>query len=559
MNPFREDIVRFLVAETPLTEAEAAPLLEIPPDPKLGDFAVPCFALAKLLRKGPPQIAKDLAAAFAPTDLVTGVVAAGPYLNFSVDRARFAADVLADPAAPQEDGAGKTIVLDYAAPNIAKHLAYHHLRSTCIGYSLKRIFDHLGFRTVGINHLGDWGTTHGKLIAAWRRWGEGVDLTEDGVSKLNELYVRFNREGDEEEGREWFRKLEEGDPEATALWERFREISLEEFQQVFDRLGVTFDVVKGESEFVRDADAAIAKVEEKGLATVSDGALVVPFPDTDEPPFFLRKADGATVYATRDLAAGLERYEKYRFDRCLYVVDRGQSLHLKQLFRVLSMMGNDWADRMEHVSFGVILFGGKKTGSRKGNVVLLREVLDEAVARIGKVIEEKNPDLEDPGAVARDVGVGAIVFADLATRRVKDVEFEWEDVLNFEGHTGPYVQYTHARCASILRRAGGAPAGADLSLLALPEEWEVVKLLGGYPDRVRMAARDAEPSAVAQYLLTLSETFSRYYNLGNQDPAMKVLAPDEAVAAARLTLTEGVRAVLASGLALLGIRAPEAM
>lgn len=559
MNPFREDIVRFLVREASLTEAEAAPLLEIPPDPKLGDFAVPCFTLAKRLRKGPPQIAKELAAAFVPTERVTGVEAAGPYLNFSVDRARFAADVLADPAAPLEDGAGETVVLDYAAPNIAKHLAYHHLRSTCIGFSLKRIFDHLGYRTVGINHLGDWGTTHGKLIAAWRRWGEGVDLSEDGVTKLNELYVRFNQEGDEDEGREWFRKLEQGDPEATALWEKFRAISLDEFQRVFDLLGVTFDLVKGESEFVRDADAVIGKVEAKGLATVSDGALVVPFPDTDEPPFFLRKADGATVYATRDLAAGLERFEKYRFARCLYVVDQGQSLHLKQLFRVLRMMGNEWADRMEHVGFGLVRFGGKKTGTRKGNVVLLREVLEEAIARIERIIEEKNPDLPDAHAVARDVGVGAIVFADLATRRVKDVDFEWEDILNFEGHTGPYVQYTHARCASILRRAGGAPLEADLSLLTLPEEWEVVKLLGGYPDRVRMAARDAEPSAVAQYLLTLCETFSRYYNLGNQDAEMKVLAPDEAVAAARLTLTDGVRAVLASGLSLLGIRAPEAM
>jgi arginyl-tRNA synthetase len=563
MNSFVRDIARFLATASTLTEEDAAGLVETPPDSALGDYAVPCFPLAKALRKAPAAIATEIAAAFRPTSHVLSAEAAGPYVNFRVDRTAFLTEVLKSPAAPETRGEGKTIVLDYASPNIAKHLAYHHLRSTCIGFSLKRIFTHLGYETVGINHLGDWGTTHGKLIAAYRHWGRDLDLDTDGVTKLNALYVRFNEEGDEDEGREWFRRLEAGDEEALSLWRRFREISLAEHQEVFDLLGVTFDRVQGESDFVDRLEPTIEKLVAAGLAEISDGALVVRFDDDEMPPLFLRKADGATVYATRDLAAALHRWETWHFARCLYVVDIGQSLHFRQLFATLARLDLPFVDRMEHIRFGLVRFGGKKTGSRKGNVVLLREVLEEAIRRIRDLIEEKNPDLPDRDEVARAVGVGAIIFADLSTRRVKDIDFTWEEVTNFDGHTGPYVQYTHARCASILRRASeaapDADSDADPALLTYDDEWMVGRLLARFPERVRTAARDAEPSVVAHYLLDLCEAFSRYYNLGNQDPEMKVLAPDPAVAAARLRLVAGVRDVLARGLWLLGMEAPEAM
>jgi arginyl-tRNA synthetase len=568
MESFKRDIIQFIVSETGLPQAEAAELIETPPDASRGDLAVPCFKMAKALRKNPAGIASDLAKAFAPTQLVESADAAGPYLNFRLARGPFFREVLEGPDAPTDDGAGKTIVLDYGSPNISKHLAYHHLRSISIGFSLKRIFDHLGYETVGINHLGDWGTTHGKLLAAFEKWGADVDLTEDGVTKLNRLYVRYNQEEDQSAGADWFRRLEEGEPAARELWEKFREVSLAEFANVFDLLGVSFDRVRGESYYADKAEAAIARVEAANLAEISDGAQVVMLSGPEDahfglpeevPPFFLRKADGATVYGTRDLAAIFDRFEEFSFHRCIYVVGMGQALYFKQLFAVLSKMGLPFADRLEHVSFGVVRFDGKMTGSRLGNVVLLRDVLTEAVDRIRAIIDQKNPDLADRDEVARAVGVGALLFSDLSAKRVKDVEFVWENVLTFDGHTGPYVQYTHARAASILRKAGESRTDGDLSLLTHPEEWEVAKLLAGFVDRVRMAARDAEPSLISQYLLTLCETFSRYYNLGNENPELKVLAPDPAIRAARLKLVGGVRAVLARGLYLLGIQAPEEM
>ncbi len=560
MNTFKNEIADFLARAAALPPADALALIETPPDAALGDYAVPCFKLAKAMRKAPAQIAADLAKGFSPTERVVAAEAAGPYVNFRLRKTPFFAEALAAPAEALADGAGETIVIDFSSPNIAKHLAYHHLPSTVIGHSLTRIFRHLGYRVVGINHLGDWGTTHGKLVAAYKRWGAGIDLSADGVTKLNELYVRFNREGDEAEGREWFRKMEEGDPEALALWRTFREVSLREFQEVYDLLGIRFDVIKGESEFTAAMEPVIERVKAAGLATLSDGALVVDLSDLpgEVPPFFLRKSDGATSYATRDLAAAIERYEEYGFARGLYVVDRGQALHFRQLFEVLRRMGFAWASRLQHVEFGVVLFEGSKTGTRKGNVVLLREVLSESIERVRAIIAEKNPALAGKEDVARTVGIGAVVFAYLSSRRGKDFDFVWENVTNLDGHTGPYVQYTYARCASILRRAGEAGA-PDLALLTLPEEWALARLVADFPDRVRAAGREAEPCFVAQYLLSLSEAFSRYYNLGNEDPSRKVLASEPALAAARLSLVAGVRKVLAAGLSLLGIEAPEEM
>jgi arginyl-tRNA synthetase len=559
MNPFLADIADHLSRAAPIPKEEAEGLIEVPPDASFGDYGVPCFRLAKALRRSPAQIAATIAQSFVPTEHVTGAIATGPYVNFRVDRPRFFAAALANPAGRSEEGTGKTVVIDFSSPNIAKHLAYHHLLSTVVGWSLVRIFRHLGYRTVGINHLGDWGTTHGKLIAAFKRWGEGLDLLVDGVTKLNELYVRYNREGDDAEAREWFRRMEAGDEEALSLWRRFREVSLAEFQQIYDLLGVEFDEIRGESAFTGAMEGVIERLTGAGLTTISEGALVVDLSDLGIPPFFLRKADGATVYATRDLAAAIQRYETHGFTRALYVVDRGQSLHFRQLFEVLRRMKFPWADRLEHIPFGVVLFGGEKTGARKGNVVLLKEVLAEAIARVREIIDAKNPDLADRDRVARDVGIGAVVFAYLSASRNRDVDFVWERVTSFDGHTGPYVQYTHARAASILRKAGAATGAADFALLTLDEEWAVVRLVAALPERISAAAREAEPCLVAQHLLALCEAFSRYYNLGNEDPARKVLAADPALAAARLALVAGVREALGAGLSLLGMNAPEEM
>src|SRR5690606_19740783 len=468
---------------------------------------------------------------------------------------------------PTEVGAGRTVCIDYSSPNISKHLAYHHIRSTVIGHALVNLNRALGYRVIGINHLGDWGTTHGQLIAAYKKWGAPEPLT---VAELNELYVRFNREKKqdpalEEEGRAWFKRLEDGDPEARALWRRFRDVSWAEFESVYQELGIQFEEVKGESEFEADMPGVIEMLEQKGLTAVSEGALVVPLDELGIPPLLLRKQDGATLYGTRDLAAALYRHRTYGFDRSLYVVDRGQALHFKQLFATLKKAGFDWADRCEHVPFGLVRIGGNKTGTRAGNVVLLREVLREASERMTARVKEKNPDMspERLAETARAVGVGAVVFANLASAREKDVDFDWDDVLSTEGDSGPYVQYAHARCSSVLARAGqvdrGELAAADPAPLTGDLEWAVARALAELPDVVAKAAASSEPHLLSRYLLDLCATYSRWYTAGNADPSARILVDDEATRRARLALAAATREVLARGLGLLGLAAPDAM
>jgi arginyl-tRNA synthetase len=467
LNPAYDAIRSFLRAQG--LEAEQAQI-GAPPNPELGDYAVGCFPFAKSTRRPPNALAAELAAAFGATVSPAGesaygplnaCEASGPYVNFRVDRAKFLGHVLGQVLrhgmdfANDSSGAGKTVVIDYSSPNIAKHLAYHHIRSTMIGHSLRRIWQARGWTVVGINHLGDWGTTFGKLFSAIRRWGGELDLSVDGVTKLNDLYVRFGREAKEHpelaaeleaEGRGWFKRLEEGDVEARALWEQVRAVSLAEYQSVYRELGVEFERVMGESEFEAAMPRVIQELKSRQLTSVSEGALVVDLSADNMPPLLLRKGDGATLYATRDLTALQWRWENLRFDRCLYVVDKGQSLHFKQLFRVAEKAGYECAGRMEHVSFGLVRLGGKKTGTRTGSVVKLRDVLDEATKAVRERITERNPELADADKVARQVGIGAVVFADLKTAREKDVDFHWDDILAFDGDTGPYVQYTHARC-----------------------------------------------------------------------------------------------------------------
>jgi arginyl-tRNA synthetase len=549
---------------TPLHRAAADALggaakIEAPRKPELGDLAAPMFAAAKTAGKNPAQLAKEVAAAFQPNDWLESATAAGPYVNLRARRPaafRWIVDAaMSGTLLPKQIGAGQTVCIDYSSPNVSKQLAFHHIRSTMIGHALVQTFRALGYRVVGINHLGDWGTTHGKLIAAYKKWGAPEPLD---IGKLNDLYVRIGQEPDsDEQGRAWFKKLEDGDAEARALWKRFYDVSMAEYQTAYDLLGVKFDEIRGESDY--EADLPRVQKELEGLLEVSDGARVVPL-EGEENPIMIVKSDGATTYATRDIAAAEYRWNTYHFARSLYVVGREQALHFRQLFKLLAKMGYEWATRCAHVPFGLVLIGGKKGKSREGNVMLLKEVLAEAAARVRALIVEINPELPEVDRVAQQVGTGAVVFANLSSQREKDVEFEWDKVVSLSGDSGPYLQYSHARCASILRKANEPVSrDADFTLLRHDAEWAVARRLYDFPEIVVRAADAREPHVICHYLLELAGDFSRWYTLGNGDAALRVLCEDAATRRARLALVGAVQAALRDGLALLGIAAPDQM
>ncbi len=575
-DPFRAAI-RSAVRGALDLPADAEVQLGAPPNPAMGDVAVPMFPYARTLRNAPPRIAQAVVAAFEPGGGVSEATAAGPYVNFRLDRSAFLAWVLetidargdayghVDAPLLRDDGEQRTVVIDFSSPNISKHLAYHHIRSTMIGNALCRIHRALGWRAIGFNFLGDWGTTHGMLLAAWTRADADLDLDEDGVTKLNEMYVAFREAMKtdpslEGEARAWFARLEQGDAEARALWERFRAVSLAEFEKVYARLGVTFEAVCGESFYEDRMEPVIEHLSAQGLTAIDDGALVVDLSEQGMPPCLLKKQDGATLYATRDIASAVHRHEEWQFDRALYVVGKGQTLHFKQWFAVVEKGGYAFAGRMEHTAFGQIRMGGVKVSSRDG-AVRLHDVLDRASEEIGAVIAEKNPTMsaERRHEVAQQVGYGAIVFADLSRERERDVEFDWDRLLSFEGDTGPYCQYQHARIASIVRKAGRELGGADLSLLTTDDEWQVALLLAAFPERVEKAGKRAEPHWVAGYVLELCRAFSSWYAQGSQDPALKVNCADDDTARARLALAHAVQQTLRNALDLLGLAAPEEM
>ncbi len=581
-------------AGVPPSEVEAH--VERPKDPKLGDFAFPCFQLAKRLKKAPVAIAQEIAAKVREgidrnvaealeaklEPLLQSVEAVGPYMNFRVAPAKFARDVLTaieaegDRYGGSGEGAGRAVVIDYSSPNIAKRFHIGHLRSTVFGGALCRIYAALGYKPVGVNHLGDWGTQFGHLMAAWKRSGDETALSRDAIGHLTDLYVRQNKAAKEDaavegEGRAWFRRLEEGDPEARALWKRFREVSIQEFQRIYELLEVTFDSISGESFYEDKMPAAIRLSEEKGVAETSQGALVVDLEKRGQKglaPFMLRKSDGATTYATRDLAAALYRLETYDAARLLYVVGLPQRDHLRQLAAVLTLLGLP-GDRVMHVGFGHVL--GMST--REGPALLLDEVLGRAIEMARTIVREKSrsrgdtplvppgPELSpaEIGEVARAVGMGAIIFNDLKNARVKDIEFDWERMLSFDGDTGPYLQYTHVRLCGIIRKheaAGGRLAtGADVdhSLLGEPETVAVLKLLASYPERVALAARDNEPSAIARHLLELASALNTFYH------EHRVVGERPELERARLLLVDCVRRAIGNGLRLLGIKPLERM
>jgi arginyl-tRNA synthetase len=544
--------------------------VETTPRPELGDLAVGCFAIAKATKQNPAEVAKQIAAAFQPSELVASATATGAFVNFRADRRavfRWVIDAaIHGRLVPHELGAGKTICIDYGSPNISKHLAYHHIRGTTIGHALAMTFRALGYRVVGINFLGDWGTTHGMLLAAWHRWGP---IAPVDVTGLNALYVRFREAMKtdpalEQEGRQWFKKLEDGDAEARALWQQFRDVSWAEFQSVYEILGIEYDEVRGESAYEPDMPRILAELATAGLSSESQGALVVELPD-EKTPILLRTRDGTTLYATRDVAAAEYRWTHYQFTRSLYVVDRGQALHFRQLFKLLGKMGHTWATRCEHVPYGLVKIGNKRAATRLGNVVMMREVFAIAEAMIRERIATTNADLapEVIDDVARKVGIGAMVFANLAPQREKDIDFDLENAVSIEGDSGPYLQYSHARCASIRRKAGGPPITSlddlDFGALTQDAEWAVARRLLELPEIVVRAADASEPHVICHYLLQLAGEFSRWYTLGNCDASLRILCEDPATRQARVALTAAVQAALHDGLAMLGIAAPDQM
>ena len=546
---------------------ELAAMLEIPPEKKLGDFALPCFRLSKTLRKAPQMIASALAEKLCCEE-IDHVEVVGGYLNVFLSRECLARSiveaVLANPGrwGASSVGEGKTVCLDYSSINIAKRFHIGHLSTTMLGHSLKRIYDFNGYRTVGINHLGDWGTQFGKMICAYKKWGSREEVERGGVQAMVDLYVRFHQEAEkdpalEDEGRAWFKRIEDGDPEAMEIFTWFKEVTLKDTQRVYDLLGVTFDSYAGESFYNDKMQPVVDALREKGLLTKSQGAEVVMLDDYGMPPAIVLRSDGATLYITRDLAAAFYRHETYHFDKCLYVVAYQQNLHFKQLFKILELMGCDWYKGMEHVSFGMVSYEGRALSTREGYVVYLEDLLNKAIEKAREIIETKSPNLPNKDEVARQVGVGAVVYFDLHNDRTKDIDFRWERALNFDGETGPYVQYTHARCCSVLRKAAQAGvdgAAPDYAALSDDEASDVLMLLSRFPETVRKAMDQSEPSLITRHTTQLAQAYNKYYFehriMDENDPAGT---------AARLALTRAARDVIKTGLYLIGVEAPERM
>ena len=548
------EAIAAVAARAGLSEEDARRCVTIPKERDRADLTLPCFRLGK----PPHEVAQRVAEAFEPNELLASAEAAGPFVNFRIERASFIASVLdaiGEDYGSSTEGAEKSVVIDYGSPNIAKPLQFHHLRSAAIGQALCNLLRWRGYTVIGVNFLGDVGTAFGKLMVGIEHFGEA-----DDADALNERYVKASKlcAGDEakmDEARAWAKRLEDGDEDARRLWENARRISLQGFARVYDLLSVRHDVVDGEQMYVAPAKELVERLLGDGRAEISEGAAVI---ETKEGVYLLRKSDGTTLYSTRDIAAARDRFERYGFAHSLYVVDIAQSHHFKLLFASLKAIGHDWADRCRHVAFGQVLMGGRRTATREGRGVLLLDVLEEGVARARKIMEEKNADLPDRDAVARAVGVGAVVFSDVGYPVRKDINFDWDEILSFDGRTGPYLQYVHASACSIIRKGGDA-AAADLSLLTNEREWDLVRRLSEFDDVVARSCREFEPSHLSNFLYDLAREFRGYHTAGGRDRSLRVLVDDDALRGARLRLVDGIRQTLAIGLRLLGVKPVEEM
>ena len=546
-----------------LTSEEISQLIEIPPKPEMGDFAFPCFRLAKSYHKAPPMIAQDLKESIGDQAFLSEIKVVGGYLNFYVDKAQYAQQIIdkynnATDYGCSDQGKDKTICIDYSSPNVAKNFHVGHLRTTIIGNSLYKIFSKLGYKVVRINHLGDWGTQFGKLIVAYKKWGSREAVEEKGIEELMDIYVKFHEEAEKDdslndEARAWFLKMEQGNEEALEIWQWFRDISLKEFMRVYNILGMEFDSFAGES-FYRDKTADVIKrLTDDGLLKESQGAMIVPLDEYDMPPCIVAKKDGSSIYATRDLAAILYRKATYNFDRCLYVTGLEQKLHFAQVFKVIELMGNDYAKNLVHIPYGLVSLKSGKISSRKGNVIFAEDLLRESINKTTSIIEEKNPDIPDKEEVAKQVGIGAIIFNDLYNQRIKDVIFDWNKLLNFDGETGPYVQYTYARASSVLRKIGEVNDTIDYTLLTDEASIGLLKEIERYPQVIKDAAERYEPSVIARYSIDLAHAFNKFYH------ECQINVEDETTKYTRTNVVKIARYIIKDALSLLGIQCPEQM
>ena len=546
-----------------VSEQEIYDSLALPPNTEMGDYALPCFKFAKIFRKSPAMIAEELKNTISTDEVISEVSAVNGYLNFKIDKNGFVAATLdkilthKDKYGASDEGNGKTICIDYSSINIAKPFHIGHLSTTVLGGALYRIFNYLGYKTVGINHLGDYGTQFGKLISAFKRWGDKDVIEAGGIRALNELYVRFHREAEEhpeydDEARAYFKKIEQGDEECLALFKWFKEITLKDVQKIYELLDIRFDSYAGESFFSDKMQPIVDELKEKGLLVESRGAQVVDLEEYGMPPCMILKSDGSSLYATRDMAAATYRKKEYDFDKCLYVVAYQQNLHFKQFFKVLDLMGKEWAKALVHVAYGMVSLEEGTMSTRKGNVVFLEDVINKCIEKAYTILAEKNPDLDHKEEVAQKVGVGAVIFGALYNNKIKDIVFSYDKVLNFDGETSVYVQYTCARANSVLQK-GGVPSSYEIPTLTA-EEIELVKALATFPETVQAAAEKYEPSYIARFAVDVSQKFNKFYF------DCKILAAeDEKTKNFRLALTHATLQALKNAFALLGIGIPDKM
>lgn len=566
MQDFKIEVAKSLKEKIEdLSLEEIVGLIEIPPNSEMGDYAFPCFRLAKVFRKTPNMIAADLAESIEAKDAISKVEPAGGYVNFFVNKSQLAKNVINDVLTQgkkyghSELGKDKTVVIDFSSPNIAKPFHIGHIRTTVIGNALYKIYDSQGYNTVRVNHLGDYGTQFGKLIVAFKKWGNKEAVESNPIPELLKLYIQFHDEAEkhpemEDEARAWFTKLENDDKEAKDLWQWFRDESLKEFSRVYDLLDIEFDSYAGESFYSDKMDRVIDIIKDKGLLEESEGTNIVNLEEYNMTPALITKKDGSTLYMTRDLAAALYRKENYDFEKCIYVVGSQQSLHFQQLFKVLELIGFEWAKDMVHVPFGMVALEEGTMSTRKGRVVFLESVLRQAIEKTKETMLAKNPNAENVDEIAKQVGVGAVVFQELSNSRIKDYTFSWERTLSFEGETGPYVQYTHARCCSVLRKANmDVTADVDYSVLSDADSSEVLKLIASFNDSILAAMRKNEPHIVTRFVLDLAQAFNKFYH---DNP---ILVDDIEVKKARVALVAATKQTIENALSILGMGAPERM
>lgn len=570
MKDFKLELATLLSEKiADLDKQEIYDMIEIPTNTKMGDYAFPCFKLARVMRKAPPMIAKEIADQLGEIYFIDKVEIVNAYINFFLNKTELAQVVLeAIKEQKEEYGMAKTkdkgnIVIDYSSPNIAKPFHVGHLRSTVIGHSLYRIFEAIGYNCVGINHLGDWGTQFGKLIVAYKKYSSKEEVEEKGISELLRIYVLFHKEEEKnpemsQEARDYFTKMEQGDEEALALWKWFKEVSLKEFERVYNMLGVTFDSYNGEAFYNDKMDVVIAELEEKGLIEVSEGAKIVRLEEENMAPCLITKKDGSSLYATRDITAAKYRKQTYDFKKCIYITALQQNLHFAQWFKVIEKMEYDWSKDLVHVPFGMVSMESGKLSTRSGNIIFLEDILKEAVDKTKNIIEEKNPQLPNKEEVARQVGIGAVIFDDMYNNIIKDIQFSWERVLNFDGETGPYVQYTHARACSVLKKAGyeldNLPVlEADYSLVTDEASMTLLKEIAAFEETVQEAAEKYEPSYIARYAVDLAQAFNKFYH---DNP---ILVEDEKIKQSRLAVVQAAKYAIKNVLYLLGVAAPTQM